>query len=270
MVGTLSALNLLLMLFFLTIPLPLQAQEQPKKIIIAGAQSIVPLAEQFSAQFRNGHPGIEIVLRGGGSNYAVNAVRHREIDIGLITRNLNAIEKKEFHVEAFGQDAIVLLTYPGNSVTSLTLEQIRRIYLGKSANWREVGGEEKGIIPLARERGSAIHTTFIDHLFGKGFKGQEKAFTIRAGKEKILKTIKRIEGCIGYGIVRLEEAEAQGVKVLGVEGKFPTAGNIREGLYPFIRPQLVISHGAPNGAVREWMTGFAKFANRNAPLEERP
>lgn len=270
MVGTLSALNLLLILFFLTIPLPLQAQEQRQKIIIAGAQSLTPLAERFSTQFRKDHPGVEIEIRGGSSNYAVNAARRGEIHIGLITRSLSPKEKGEFHAETIGRDAIILLTYPGNTVGSLALEEIRKIYLGKIANWRELGGQDKGIIPLTREKSSAIHATFIEYLFGKGFNGQEKSFTIRASKEKILRTIKRIEGCIGYGIVRPEEAEAQGVKVLRVEGKLPTADNIREGIYPFIRPQLVISRGAPSGAAREWMLAFTRFAVQGDKPEGRP
>ncbi len=263
MIGNLFVLNLLLILFFLTMPLPVQAQSEQKKITIAGAQSITPLAEQFSIKFRKDHPGIEVDIRGGGTNYAINAARRGEIDIGLITRSLNPAEKADLQVEPFGQDAIILLTYPGNPVSSLALDQIRRIYLGQITNWHEVGGKNKGIIPLTREKSSAIYTIFIDSLFGKGFNGQEKAFTIRASKEKILRTVKRIEGSIGYGIVRLEEAGIQGVKVLGVEGKLPTDGNIREGLYPLIRPQLLISRGTPTGAVREWMVGFSRFASRN-------
>lgn len=270
MTGPLSALNFLLIFFSLMTPLPVQAQEQRQKIIIAGAQSITPLAEQFSTQFRRDHPGIEIEILGGGTNYAINAARRGEIDIGLATRSLSAEERRGLHVESFGQDAIILLTYPGNPVQSVTLEQIRRIYLGQIANWRDIGGEDKGVIPLTREKSAGIHTIFIDHLFGKSFNGQEKAFTIRASKEKILKTIKRVEGSIGYGILRLKQAEAQGIKVLGVDERLPTEANIRGGLYPLIRPQLLISRRKPNGVVQEWMLSFARFASRGSASEDRP
>ncbi len=254
----LSILNLLLILLFLTNPLPVQAQEQRQKIIIAGAQSITPLAEEFSAQFRKDHPMTELEIRGGGSNYAVKAARRGEIDIGLIARSLTATEKAELHGVPLDRDAIFLLTYPGNPVSSLTLEQIRRIYLGQITNWREVGGEDKGIVPLTRERSSNIHAIFTKHVFGKNFKGQEKAFTIRASKEKILKTIKRIEGSIGYGIVHLEQAKE--VKVLEVEGRLPTPENSRKGLYPLTRSRLLICRGRPTGVVQEWMLAFARFA----------
>lgn len=268
MTGTPAVLTLLLAAL-LPLALPAQAQERQKKIIIGGAQSVVPLAEHFSAQFRKQHPGVEIEIVGGGSNYAVNATQRGDIDIGLVNRSLTVAERATVHTAPFGHDAILILTYPGNQVANLTLEQIRRIYLGEFTNWRDVGGEDQGIIPLTREKSSAIHSIFIQNLFGSGFNGQEKAFILRASKEKVLKTIKRIQGVVGYGILRLEQAQSQGVKIVAVEGNIPNEKNIREGLYPLVRPQLVISRARPEGFSREWMEGFVKFAARVAPLEDR-
>lgn len=179
MTGTLRS-YLFLILSSLMAALPVQAQEQRQKIIIAGAQSITPLAEKFSTQFRNGHPGIEVEIRRANSNYAVDAARSGEIHIGLVTRTLSAAEKADLRVESMGHDAMILLSYPRNPVTGLTLEQLQKIYLGKITNWREVGGEDKGIVPLTREKGSALRGTFIERLYGKGFNGQEKAFILRA------------------------------------------------------------------------------------------
>ena len=264
----LSALDFLLPFFLLASPVRAQSPQPPQKIVIAGAQSLTPLAEQFSAQFYKQHPRVAIEIRRGNSNYAVNGVRNGEIDIGLVTRELSAAERAELHVEPFGHDAIILLSYPSNAVGELTLEQLRKIYLGKITNWREVGGEDKGIVPLTREKSSALRGTFIDSLFGKGFQAQEKAFVLRANKDKVLRTIKRIQGSLGYGIVRVEEAQAEGVKVLGIEGVLPTTISIRDELYPFTRPQLLVSKGRRDGIIQEWMSEFAQFADRGPGARE--
>ena len=116
MTRVLSALNFLLTFSLLGFPLPAQAQQQPQKIIIAGAQSLTPLAEKFSAQFHKEHPGIQIEIRRGNSNYAVNAARNDEIDIGLVTRKLSPAETAELHAEPLGHDAIIFLSYPWNTV----------------------------------------------------------------------------------------------------------------------------------------------------------
>ena len=256
---------LFLLLYLLLAPCSLRAQTEPLKIVVGGAISLAPLAEKFSERFRKNHPGIEIEIRRTNSNYAVHAVQSGEIQIGLVTRYLSAAEQAAFQVESIGHDAMLLLSYPWNSATSLTLEQLRNIYLGKVINWRELGGEDKGIVPFTREHTAALHATFIDSLFGKGFKGPEKAFVLRATKDKVLRTIKRVRGSVGYGIVHLEEAQAEGVKVLAVDGKFPNATNIQERLYPFTRPLLLISRGRPNPLAQEWMLGLVKFAAQDGP-----
>ncbi len=258
--GILSAWRLLAILTLL-ISSGVQAQERQQRIIIAGAQSLNPLAQKFSSRFIKDHPEIEIEIRGGGSTFGVNAAIRGEIDIGLVARSLTDSEKQSLHEKLFGHDAIFLLTYPGNPVRSLTLDQIRRIYLGEITNWREVGGQDQGIVALTRESSSNIHTIFFRHVFGRNFNGQEKAFTLRASKKKILKTIKRVKGALGYGILHFDQAESEGVRVLAVDGKLPTAQNIKQGLYPLRRPLLLVSPQRPEGIVREWMLGFAQFTS---------
>jgi phosphate transport system substrate-binding protein len=249
-------------LWLITLVSPIGLYAAEVKITVGGAQSLAPLAEKFARQFKSSHPGLEIEIRRVNSNYAINAVRNGEIQIGLVARSLSAVERTEFHVESLGHDALIILSYPWNSVGNLTLEQLRKIYLGQITNWSEVGGQDQGIVPLTRESTSGLHALFIDRLFGKEFRGQEKAFILRANKDKVLRSIKRIRGSVGYGIVSVEEAQSEGIKVLAVEGKLPTAKNIRDESYPFVRPQLLISRGNPDGLVREWMLDFAKFARK--------
>jgi len=264
-VPSLTSIARSLLLSLLLVSYPLPGQAEPQKIVVGGALSLAPLAEKFSERFRKEHPGVEIDIRRTNSSYAIQAVQSGELQIGLVTRYLSATEQTAFQVESIGHDAMLLLSYSWNSATSLTLEQLRNIYLGKVVNWRDLGGEDKGIVPFTRENTAALHATFIDSLFGKGFKGQEKAFVLRATKDKVLRTIKRVRGSVGYGIVRVEEAQAEGVKVLAVDGKFPNATNIQERLYPFTRPLLLISRRRPNPLAQEWMLGLVKFAAPDGP-----
>jgi phosphate transport system substrate-binding protein len=246
-------------LLFALSPSAVSAQTS-QHLTIGGAQSLAPLAEKFSAAYKQKHPETTIEVKRGNSNHAIAAAERGEIQIGLITRNLTAAESAGLRVQVLRRDAIILLSYSWNKVANLTLEQLRGIYTGKITNWREVGGEDKGVVPLTREADSGIHAMFVEKLFGKSG-GQEKAFVLRASKDKILRTIKRVRGSIGYGIVAVEEATAEGVKVLDVEGKGPTEANIQQGIYPFTRPRLLISKSA-DAAAEEWMRGFADYIAR--------
>jgi phosphate transport system substrate-binding protein len=252
-------------LILIAFPIALDAAEE--KIIVGGAQSLTPLAQKYSAEFRKIHPPVAVEIRRANSNYAIDAVRNGQLNVGLVTRKLSASERGEFSSRSLGHDAIILLSYPWNPVANLTLEQLRQIYLGKITNWKEVGGADQGIVALTREAGSSLHKMFIDSLFGKNSGDREKAFVLRASKDKVLRTIKRVRGSLGYGIVSVEEAQAEGVTVMAIESKPPSALNIRRELYPLIRPQIAVSKAGAAALVEEWMIGFESFLHRNSQPE---
>jgi phosphate transport system substrate-binding protein len=240
-----------------------------RRVTVGGASSLAGLAEQFSTQFRQTHPGIEVEIRRANSNYAVNGVRTGDIQVGLIARNLEDNEKLGLKTAVLGHEPIIILSYPWNPVANLSLEQLRHIYLGRIRNWKEVDGEDQGIVAFTREDSASLRKIFLDSLFGKGFSGQEKAFILRANKEKVLRTIKRVRGSLGYGIVRSEEAQAESVTVMAVNGKAPSAANVRQAAYPLVRPQLVVTRAKPDDIVREWMSRFEDFAQRQLPSGNR-
>jgi phosphate transport system substrate-binding protein len=248
-----------ILLCFVVLALPRALYASDEKVIIGGAQSLTPLAEQFSAHFRKRHPDLGIEIRRSNSNYAVQAAERGEIHIGLVSRSLTPDEKSNLYAKSIGHDALVILSHPGNAVSHLSLDQLRDIYRGKIIHWREVGGGESGIVPLTREPGSALRSIFVERLFGKSSHDEQNAFVLRANKEKVLRTIKRVRGSLGYGIVRIDEAQAEGVTVVAVNKLLPTAANLQNERYPFTRPYLVVVKAPPEGVVLQWISGFAEF-----------
>src|SRR5215470_714444 len=174
-----------LLLFLASAPV---AAEAPQRLTIGGAQSLAPQAERYTVRFKESHPGTDIEIRRGNSSYAVAAVERGDLDVGLVARTINGSETTRLRVEAIGRDAIIMLSYSWNTVKNVSLAQLREMYSGKITNWRELGGEDKGVVPLTREAGSGIHAMFIDTLFGKNGGAMEKAFVLRASKDKILRT----------------------------------------------------------------------------------
>ena len=60
--------------------------------------------------------------------------------------------KFEYEMEAFSAEALVFVVNASNPVESLTTEQIQKIYTGKIKNWKEVGGEDKEIVAVQRNK----------------------------------------------------------------------------------------------------------------------
>lgn len=58
------------------------------------------------------------------------------------------------------KDALTFMVNNSNSIESLSVEQIRKIYTGDIANWQEVGGEDMLITPYVRNRNSGSQEKF--------------------------------------------------------------------------------------------------------------
>lgn len=121
-----------------------------------------------------------------------------------------------------GLEAFVFFVNKNNPVENLTAEQIRDIYGGTYKNWKDVGGANRVINPVTRMEGS----------------GSQSAMNSFMGDRKIaLKSPLSITGAsIGFsfryymdGIVDNGE-----VKMLSMNGVYPSAENIRNGTYPVI------------------------------------
>lgn len=121
-----------------------------------------------------------------------------------------------------GLEAFVFFVHEKNPVDNLTTEQIRGIYAGEYTNWSQVGGANRVINPVTRTSGSGSQTAM-------------EAFM--AGRKIAPKSIFAITGAsIGYsfryyldGIVANDS-----VKMLSLNGVYPSAENIQNRSYPII------------------------------------
>jgi phosphate transport system substrate-binding protein len=128
-------------------------------------------------------------------------------------------------------DAAVMITYPKNPVTSLTLRQVYDIYYGRITNWSLLGGEAKDI-----------------NLYGiaaplDGVEFSVRDLVFRNGDQRVavprlyLNTTKLEEGIAidpaGLGLSTLASIHAnKGVKALAIEGVSATPATIADGSYP--------------------------------------
>ncbi len=120
-----------------------------------------------------------------------------------------------------GYEAFVFLVNANNPVESLTQEQIRGIYSGEYTNWNEVGGTNRMINPLSRVEGSGSQTVMDNFMGNKSMRKSPLAF---------------LGGSIGFsfryyveGIVSKNE-----IKMLAVDGVYPSTENIKNGSYPIV------------------------------------
>lgn len=140
------------------------------------------------------------------------------------------------HLTPIGREAFVFFVNVNNPVTGLTVEQIRRIYTGEITNWREVGGKRQRIHAYQRDEGSGSQTALQSLMAGLPLMEPDTEERI-AGMGGIIEqvaTYRNYDGALGFTF-RFYANEMVGndqIRLLALDGVFPTADTIRDGSYP--------------------------------------
>ncbi len=93
-----------------------------------------------------------------------------------------------------GWGAVALVTYPTNPVNELTLEQVRKIFVGEIRNWQEVGGQDEPIVTMTRDEAvSGTERAFRETVL-QGFPQAQE--TVRLFDHDIVRAVWKMKGSI--------------------------------------------------------------------------
>lgn len=121
-----------------------------------------------------------------------------------------------------GLEGFVFFVNENNPVENLTAEQIRKIYACEYKNWSEVGGAKRIINPVTRLEGSGSQTTF-EAFMGDYEIGMKSPFAIMGAS---------IGFSFRYYMDGIVENDA--VKMISLNGVYPSAENIQNRTYPIV------------------------------------
>ena len=121
-----------------------------------------------------------------------------------------------------GLEGFVFFVNENNPVDNLTVEQIRKIYACEYTNWSEVGGANRMINPVTRLEGSGSQTMF--EAFMGDYEIGKKSFLAITGAS--------IGFSFRYYMDGIVENDA--VKMLSLNGVYPSAENIQNKSYPIV------------------------------------
>ena len=202
---------------------------------IAGGTAHIPVMTQAAQDIMTFNPKVRITVAGGGSGVGVKQVGEGLVGIGNTGRPLKEKEVEQYGLKTypFAIDGVALAVHPDNPVTSLTGEQVAKVYAGEIKDWKDLGGEPVAIDVYGREDGSGTRETFTDKLLGK----VELAPTVNVvSSNGAMKTaIAQDPRAIGYvGIGHLDPT-------------IPSQENAASGEYPVVRQLFMNTKGEPAG-----------------------
>lgn len=224
--------------------------EDTETISIAGSTTVLPVAQAAAEEYMNQHSNADIQVSGGGSGVGATSVIGGTADIGMLSRDLKASEKEGNTLKEFvvGKDGIALVGHPSNTVSDLSLEQVKAIYQGTITNWKEVGGADSEIVLIGRDSSSGTREFFTEFVLDKEDAAKEMQELNSNGA--VAQAVSITPGAIGY--VSLEYVD-DSLKAFSIAGVAPTVDNVISGIYEINRPLLMITSGEPEGLAADYL-----------------
>ncbi len=218
-------------------------------IQIKGSTTVLPIAQKCGEAFMKVNPDIAVSISGGGSGNGIKALLDGSTDIADASRFIKgkeikrAVEKGRYPVPfAVAYDCIVPVVHSSNTVSNLTLDQLKGIYKGTITNWKELGGADQKIVVISRDTSSGTYEVWEKKVMNKERVSQRAQ--LQASNGAVAQTVaknKRAIGYIGFGYLN---KEVKGLTVNGIAGN---PGTTLSGAYPISRALFMFTNGWPTG-----------------------
>jgi phosphate transport system substrate-binding protein len=163
----------------------------------------------------------------------------------------------ELKLTPIGKESFVFFVNEKNPVDSLTTQQVKDIYSGKTTNWASVGGKNHGIRAFQRPEDSGSQTAL------EAFMGETPIMeapvsntpSLMGGIIEEVSAYKNYKNAIGYTFrfYSTEMVANDQIKLLSVDGVEPTKDTIRSGEYPIVQEFYAITAGSDNPHLQDFI-----------------
>jgi len=231
------------------------------RVQIVGSTTVLPVASRSAQKFMASSK-VRILVNAGGSGVGIHSVAQGRADIGMASRGISPDEKKRFKksrlkTHSVGLDAVACVVsteiYQAG-VRHLTPTQIAGIYMGKIRNWKEVGGPDRQIVVIDKERHRGTRHAFMQYVFGNATQRTPGTLLVTGSNNEEQAKIAQSDSAIGMLSFAWINEDVKAVS-LGSKGKefLPTWEAVRQGRYPIVRKLNFVTAGEPEGEVKAFI-----------------
>ncbi len=235
-----------------------------KKILVEGSTTVIPIVSRAAERYRALHPKVRILTKAGGSGVGAHAAGTKRADIGMTSRQLTPHELDRYksaklRTHVLGKDAVAPVVSSEiyrAGVRSLSKKQIGDIYLGKIINWKEVGGPDRPIVVIDKERHRGTRHVFMEYILGNAEARAPGARLVTGSNNEEQTKIAQSDSAIGMLSFAWLNHEVRGLALRDGDRVIePNLGSVRDGTFPIARNLNLVTAGPPNGEVK----GFIEF-----------
>jgi phosphate transport system substrate-binding protein len=229
-----------------------------------GCDSSFVLFSAINGSFAAEYPSIDIVLKGGGNNIAFSDWAAKRSDVAMASRKITADEAQRAQAAGLNVtetkvavESIAVVVHPGTGITALTADQVKALFNGSVANWKDVGGADLAVTPYVPGPGGPPYLFFNNSLMA----GSTFSSSVQFVKDSLACADAVANTSGGIGIVRTGYLDrTSGVQVVSIRSS-PDAPALspldREAAYNssyrLARNYYLYTDGAPTGAIGMWV-----------------
>ncbi|MDD1750931.1 MAG: phosphate ABC transporter substrate-binding protein [Methanothrix sp.] len=218
---------------------------------VSGSTTVLPLAEGGAEAFNGEQSDYQVLVTGGGTGVGMKNIAEGNCEIGMASREVTADEISQFgdrfKENMVGYDGIIIAVSKQifeAGVTSLTRDQVKKIYRGEINNWKDLGGPDKQMLVVAREQGSGTRDTFNEVIMGDKKAETPGANTVGGSNAEIRTALTGSDHAIGY--LGFSYTEDGAVGAITLDGVKPTADTIKNASYELARKLYFYTFGDAN------------------------
>jgi phosphate transport system substrate-binding protein len=242
------------------------------KVVIKGSNTFgEELGPRLIEEFRKRQPDVTVELESKGSGSGFAALLEGKCDIAASSRKINedeqgqaksrGIELNDYFIGSYG---VAVIVNKGNPITGLSRDQVRDIFTGAIANWKQVGGPDAPIQIYIRDPVSGTYLGFQELAMDrKPYATSAKQFK---SYPEIIEALRRNKNAIGYAGMVFSEKE--GIKAVTINGVWPTVSTVNEGDYPYARALSLCTNKASESDAARAFVRFVQSSSGQKIMSE--
>lgn len=219
-----------------------------------------PLLQDLLTHFAESMPDIRFETLTGSYETMMDTLLDTP-DAYLLTNYLPP--ESDLWAAPIAQDGIAIIAHPDTGLTGLTTDQLRQIYQGHIANWRDLGGADQELIVISREDESGTRAVFDRLVMG------ERQTTLSAqvapSSAAMLASVARQPGSIGYVSMSYLDENVQALTIDGIAVNLET---VLDNTYPLRSTIYLVGTAEPQDAAYRNFIAWAQSLEGQIVVEE--